>query len=121
MNDEELKLSKDEFTKLNWKIRSKLSKINSEEHNFLDDNDVETIEKEKNKKVDVVKRIKKVKCLFIDDDNNDVETIEKNDRYTESLFIDDDVKTIKKNNNNLSESLFIDEVKPIKKKKRSMS
>ena len=110
LNDEELKLSKDEFTKLNWKIRSKLSKINSEEHNFVDDNDVETIEKKKNKKVDDVKRIKKVKCLFIDDDNNDVETIEKNDRKTKSLFIDDDdkVEQFKKKYDEI-EPLFIDD------------
>ena len=86
LNDKELELSKDEFSKLNWKIRSKLSKINSEEHNFIDDNDVEPIEKKN----------KKTKSLFIDDDSlfidDDVkvEPIKKNNKKTKSLFIDDD-------------------------------
>ena len=118
LNDEELKLSKDEFTKLNWKIRSKLSKMNSEKHNFVDDNNVETIEK-RDKKFD------DVKCLFIDDDNNDVETIEKkkkkkdrkvddverfkkNYKKTKSLFIDDDVEKFKKDYEG-TKPLFVDD------------
>ena len=37
LNDEAIKLSNNEFSKLNWIIRSRLSKINSEEHDFLDE------------------------------------------------------------------------------------
>ena len=36
--DEALELSNDEFSKLNWIIRSKLSKINNEDHDFVDEN-----------------------------------------------------------------------------------
>ena len=107
LNDKELNLSNDEFTNLNWKIRSNLSKMDNKEPSFVDDNDIE----KKNKKVDFVKPIKK---------NNkkvyNVKPIKKNNS-DDSLFIDDDVKPIEKNNNSV-DSLFIDEVKPIKKNKK---
>ena len=76
--DDALELSNDEFSKLNWIIRSKLSKINSEEHDFVDndkdDNDVGQIEKSRKE------------SLFIDD--NDIGRFEKSRKV--SLFIDDD-------------------------------
>ena len=144
LNNEELELSKDEFIKLNWKIRSALSKINSEECVFVDDNNVEPIKKKYKKDV-VVKPIKKKEndCLFQDSDNEDykVEPIKKNNKKVdnECLFQDSDnedykvepikkkskkdvvVKPIKKKEN---ECLFQDsdnedyKVEPIKKKSK---
>ena len=123
LNDDKVNLSKDEFSNLNWKIRLALSKINSGEHAFVDDNEkvdvVKPIKKKNNKKSYNVKPIKKNNSsdsLFIDDD---VKPIKKNNS-SDSLFIDDDVKPIKKNNS--SDSLFIDDdVKPIKKNNSSDS
>ena len=67
LDDKEIELSKDEFNDLNWKIRSALSKINNEECVFVDDDEVEPIEKKENK------------CLSqdSDDEDNKVEPIKK--------------------------------------------
>ena len=125
LNDDVIELSKDEFSNLNWKIRSNISKMNNEEILFVNDN-VKHIKK--NEKETSVKPIKKAidDSLLIDDDN--VKPIKKNEKETsvkpikkaidDSLFIDDaNVKPIKKNEKNnkkvhivepIDDSLFID-------------
>ena len=78
MNNETIELTADKFSKLNWIIRSKLTKINNEDLHFVDkdkdDNDVGQIEKNRKE------------SLFIDD--NDIGQFEKSRKV--SLFIDDD-------------------------------
>ena len=83
MDNETIELSADEFSKLNWIIRSKLTKINNEDLHFVDKDNEGPFEKipiNMNNKV----------SLFIDD--NDEGQFEKtpiniNDKV--SLFIDD--------------------------------
>ena len=77
LNDEGLELSNNEFSKLNWIIRSRLSKINSEEHDFLDEKPKPSLFKE-----DPFENPKA--SLFIDE--NDEGQFEK---PKASLFIDD--------------------------------
>ena len=82
LNDEGLELSADEFSELNWIIRSKLTKINNEDLHF----DEEQLEKNP---INMNNKL----SLFIDD--NDVGQIENNHR--EPLLIDDnDVGQIEK-------------------------
>ena len=120
LSDDVIELSKDEFSNLNWKIRSNISKMNDEEILFVDNNNNKEPIKKDN---DDVKTIKK--------DNDDVKTIKKVNDASDSLFIDDnDVKPIKKNEKDnsvkpikkaIDDSLFIDNeenVKPFKKNKK---
>ena len=83
MDNETIELSADEFSKLNWIIRSKLTKINNEDLNFVDkDNEGPFVKTPINMNNKV--------SLFIDD--NDEGQFEKppiNINNKVSLFIDD--------------------------------
>ena len=81
--DEALELSNDKFSKLNWIIRSKLSKINSEEHDFVDENNECPFVNNKSSLYE--DQLEKTKAsLFIDE--NDEGQFEK---PKASLFIDE--------------------------------
>ena len=78
LNDEGLELNVNEFSKLNWNIRNKLTKINNEDLHFVDnDNEGPFVKAPIN--------INNKESLFIDD--NDEVQFEKPNK--ESLFIDD--------------------------------
>ena len=82
MNDEGLELSADDFSKLNWIIRSKLTKINNEDLNFVDKDNEEPFVKapiNMNNKV----------SLFIDDNDNDNDEGQFENPNKVPLFIDD--------------------------------